>query len=161
LKNKIPLVVGLTCVILIVGLFAADTYIVKVKATALRSSPKFYAPTVVALNAGDGLEKVGGTGDWIQVKTASGAVGWIHMSALEPKKFNLLATNKGLKTQATANEVALASKGFNKQVEDNYKSRNKSLSFVWVDKMLLIAIPPGQEEAFLKDGKLADFGGGK
>jgi len=27
--------------------------------------------------------------------------------------------------------------------------------------MLLIKVTPGQEEAFLKDGKLADFGGGK
>jgi uncharacterized protein YgiM (DUF1202 family) len=155
------LIVGLACLALIVGLAAAETFIVKVKSTNLHKSPKFYAASVTALSAGDRLEKVSGQGDWVQVRTASGAVGWIHSSALAPRKFSLGATNTGLKTQATADEVALASKGFNKQVEDSYRARNKNISFVWVDKMLLISVTPGQEETFLKDGKLADFGGGK
>lgn len=161
LKNKILLIIGLTCLVLIVGLLAAETFIVKVKSTALHSSPKFYAGSVTALNAGDRLEKVSSQGDWVQVRTASGTVGWIHASALEARKFNLGATGTGLRTQATADEVALASKGFNKQVEDTYRTRNKNISFIWVDRMLLLNISPGQEEAFLKDGKLADFGGGK
>jgi len=161
LKNKTPLIIGLACLALIVGLVAAETFVVKVKSTTLHKSPKFYAASVTALSAGDRLEKVSSQDDWVQVRTASGAVGWIHNSALEPRKFSLGSTNKGLKTQATADEVALASKGFNKQIEDSYRARNKKISFVWVDKMLLINVTPGQEEMFLKDGKLADFGGGK
>lgn len=159
--KKAPLFVGLACLIVLAALYAADTYIVKVKTTTLRSEPKFYASTVLPLKAGDGLEKVAAQGDWIQVKTASGTIGWIHTSALEPKKFNLLASNKGMKTGATADEVALASKGFNKQVEDSYRSRNKSLNFALVDRMVQIAIPSAAETAFLKDGKLGDFRGGK
>jgi SH3-like domain-containing protein len=161
LKLKTLILIILACLAVVAALLAADTYIVKVRTTSLRNSPKFYASAVTALKAGDGVEKVAAEGDWIQVKTAEGTVGWIHISALKPKKFNLLAMNQGLKTQATADEVALASKGFNKQVEDSYRARNKSLSFVWVDKMLAIVVPPGQETAFLKEGQLADYRGAK
>ncbi len=159
--KKSPLIIAVTCLVVVAVLFAAETFVIKVKSTSLRSSPKFYASPVVALKAGDGVEKVGGTGDWIQVKTAAGATGWIHMSALQPKKFNLLALAGGPSAQASANEVALASKGFNKQVEDSYRAKNKNVSFVWVDKMLKISIPAGQEDAFFKDGKLGDYRGGK
>ena len=161
MRKKTPIVILLTCLIVTAILWAADTYIVKVKTSSLRSSPKFYASTVLAIKAGDRLEKVASEGDWIQVKNAAGATGWVHKSALEPKKFNLLAAPKGLQSQATADEVALASKGFNKQVEDSYRSKNKGISFVWVDKMLLIKIPLNQAVAFLKEGKLGDFGGAK
>ncbi|MCJ7612455.1 MAG: SH3 domain-containing protein [Candidatus Aminicenantes bacterium] len=161
MKKKTPLVIVLACLIAVAALLAAETFIVKVRTTSLRSSPKFYASTVTGIKAGDRLEQVAIQDDWIQVKTASGATGWIHKSALEPKQFNLLASNKNLKTQATADEVALASKGFNKQVEDSYRAKNKNISFVWVDKMLLIKIPLNQEINFLKDGRLADFGSGK
>jgi SH3-like domain-containing protein len=159
--KKTPLLAVVASLVVVATVLAAETFIVKVKATSLRSSPKFYASAVVALKAGDGVEKVGGTGDWIQVKTASGATGWIHISALQPKKFNLSALTGGVQTQASANEVALASKGFNKQVEDSYRAKHKSVSFVWVDKMLKIAVPAGQEDSFLKDGRLGDYRGGK
>ena len=159
--KKTAILIVLACLIVFAVAWAAETYIVKVKTSALRSSPKFYASTVTAIKAGDKLEQVAIQGDWIQVKTAAGATGWIHKSALEPKQFNLLASNKNLKTQATADEVALASKGFNKQIEDSYRAKNKSISFVWVDKMLLIKIPLNQSIGFLKDGKLAEFGGVK
>lgn len=156
-----PLIIGLSCLIFMAVLFAAETFVVKVRSTSLRSSPKFYASSVLALKAGDGVEKVSAQGDWLQVRTASGTVGWIHSSALQPKKFSLSAMTQGLQTKASADEVALASKGFNKQVEDSYRAKNKNLSFEWVDKMLKIVISLGQENDFLKDGKLGDFRGGK
>lgn len=161
MKKRSPIFIAIACLALAAALLAAETFIVKVKTSSLRSSPKFYASTVLAIKAGDKLEKVASQGDWIQVKNAAGATGWIHKSALEPKKFNLLASSTGVKSQATADEVALASKGFNKQIEDSYRAKNKGISFVWVDKMLLIKIPLNQELTFLKDGKLGDFGGAK
>lgn len=159
--KKTPLIIGLVGLILAVALFAAETFVVKVRSTSLRSSPKFYATSVLALKAGDGVEKVSAQGDWLQVRTASGTTGWIHSSALQPKKFNLTALTQGLQTKATADEVALASKGFNKQVEDSYRAKNKNISFEWVDKMLKIVIPANQENDFLKDGMLGDYRGGK
>ena len=37
---------------------AADVFVVKIQATQLRKNPQFFAPAVVALKAGDKLEKV-------------------------------------------------------------------------------------------------------
>jgi uncharacterized protein YgiM (DUF1202 family) len=146
---------------LIVTLLVAETLTVKVQSTSLRSSPKFYASAVQALRAGDKVEKISTQNGWIQVRTAGGAVGWVHSSAVVVPKFDLMATNQGLKTQASADQIALAGKGFNKQVEENYRAKHGGLSFVWVDKMLQIKISAAKVEEFLKAGGLAGLGGGR
>jgi len=162
-KRPIPsflFFIGLAAVC--VCLLLAETLIVKVQSTNLRSGPKFYASVIQALKAGDKLEKLSAQPDgWLQVRTAGGAVGWIHTSAVQVQKFDLLAMDKGLKTQATASEVALAGKGFNKQVEESYRAKHAGVSFVWVDKMLLIKIPAAQVEEFIKKGKLGEWRGAK
>lgn len=145
----------------LVVLLFADTLIVKIQSTHVRKEPKFYAASLAALRAGDNVEKISAQDGWLQVKTAGGVVGWVHASALEPKKFSLLAMDKSLKTQASASEVALAGKGFNKQVEESYRTKHSDVSFVWVDKMLQVKIPPSQVEEFLKKGKLGEFRGGQ
>jgi uncharacterized protein YgiM (DUF1202 family) len=160
-KRPIPLILIGALFVLIVTLLVAETLTVKVQSTGLRSSPKFYAPTVQSLHAGDKLEKISTQDGWIQVKTSGGAVGWVHSSAVAVPKFNLMASDQGLKTQASADEIALAGKGFNKQVEENYRAKHGELSFVWVDKMLQIKIPASKVEEFLKAGRLAGLGGGR
>jgi hypothetical protein len=158
-KLKLPLVLGMILAVSVV--FGAETFMVKVRSTALRSGPQFFASTVTALKAGDGLLLVSRQADWIQVKTATGLTGWIHQSAVEPKKIDILAWGKGTKTQASASEVAMAAKGFNKQVEDSYRAKNKNISFVWVDKMALITVTRAELKAFLQQGKLGAAGGSK
>jgi hypothetical protein len=158
-KLKLPLILGMILMVSVV--FGAETFMVKVRSTALRSGPQFFASTVIALKAGDGLLLVSRQADWIQVKTSAGQTGWIHQSAVDPKKIDILAWGKGTKTQASANEVAMAAKGFNKQVEDSYKAKNKNISFVWVDKMALIAVTRADLQAFLQQGKLGASGGSK
>ena len=145
----------------IVVLLVAETLTIKVQTTSLRGTPKFYAPALQALRAGDKLEKIAAQGGWFQVRTSNGVVGWVHSSAVEVPKFDLMASNKALKTQATASEVALAGKGFNKQVEENYRAKHKDLSFTWVDRMLQIKIAAAKVEEFMKKGKLGEFGGGQ
>ncbi len=154
---KLPLILGIILAVSVA--FGADTFVVKVRSTALRSGPQFFASTVVTLKAGDGLVQVSRQNDWIQVKNAAGQTGWIHQSAVETKKIDILAWGKGTKTQATASEVAMAAKGFNKQIEDSYKAKNKNISFVWVDKMALITVSKADLQVFLKQGKLVAGGG--
>ena len=137
-------------------LAAADTLVVKIQTTQLRNAPQFFAPVVATLKAGDKLDKLGAQGAWFQVKTAAGATGWVHSSAVEVPKFTLLAMSGGTKTQATAKEAALAGKGFSKEIEDNYRGKNPSLSFAWVDRMLALKTAPAQVEDFLKKGKLGE-----
>ena len=51
-------------------------------------------------------------------------------------------------------EVALAGKGFSKEVEAEYKKQNAKLDYVWVDRMLLFKIPEAQLVEFLQQGGL-------
>ena len=159
MKKPIPLIVTGIFLILILTLLAAETLIVKVQSTSLRSSPKFYASSIQALQAGDKLEKISDQAGWIRVKTAGGTVGWVHSSAVLVPKFDLMASKQGLQTQASSGEIALAGKGFNKQVEESYRAKNKGLSFAWVDKMLQVKISAAKVEAFLKQGRLGEYGG--
>jgi hypothetical protein len=161
---KIPKRTLVLCIGFLIGLLAmaADTVVVvKIQTTAIRQNPQFFAPAVAALKAGDKLTKVGESNGWIQVKTQSGLVGWIHSSAVEVPKLNLLASNDPMKTQAKASEVALAGKGFNKQVEDSYRAKHAELNFALVDRMLQVKIALNLIEAFLRQGRLGDFGGGR
>ena len=144
-------------IFILAAVLFAKTFIVKIRTTNLRETPKFYAQTVAVLKTGETVEQVGSQNGWIQVRTSKGLVGWIHLSSVAEKKFSLSAIDQPLKTEATAGEVALAAKGFNKQVEEKYKATHPGVSFVWVDKMLKIKIPSAQMEDFLKRGRLGEF----
>ena len=161
MKKPRSLVILLTVLLVALAIAAADIVVVKIQATQLRKNPQFFAPAVAALKAGDKLEKVSEASGWIQAKTASGLVGWVHSSAVGTSKFALTAANKDMKTQATASEVALAAKGFNKQVEDSYRAKHAEANFAAVDAMLLIKVSLAQIEDFLKKGLLGDFRGVK
>jgi len=161
MKKPRTFVVLLAALIVGLAIAAADVFVVKIQATQLRKNPQFFAPTVAALKAGDKLEKVSEANGWIQVKTSAGLVGWVHSSAIETPKFALTAANKDMKTQATASEVALAAKGFNKQVEDSYRAKHAEANFAAVDALLLIKVSLAQIEDFLKKGLLGDFRGVK
>ncbi len=162
MKKPVPSTVALSLFIFFVSLLVAETLIIKVQTTNLRKNPKFYAPVVQALKAGEKIEKISSQPDgWIQVKTSGGTVGWIHSSAVAVQKFDLLAMDKSMKTQASASEVALAGKGFNKQVEESYRAKHADVSFAWVDRMLQIKIPASRVEEFLRNGKLGEWGGGR
>ena len=146
--------------IVCVTLLIAENLFVKVQSARLRKEPKFYAATIVFLKAGESVTKISSQTGWYFVKTTGGIKGWLHSSAVQSKKVDLVTMDKSLKAKASADEVALASKGFNEQVEKEYKERNKDISFAWVDRMLTIKVSPEQLMRFLKEGKLAEFGGG-
>lgn len=144
-----------------VALLLAETLIVKVKTTYVRKEPKFYSPPVATLSAGESVTQISSQAGWFKVRTSKGVEGWIHSQAVQAGKFTVAAMDKSLKTRATADEVALAGKGFNKQVEDEYKSRNRGMSFGEVDRMLRIKVTSDELRRFLMDGKLAEFGGAR
>jgi len=147
--------------IVFVAVLLAETLIVKVQTTYVRKEPKFYSPPVATLSAGESVTQISSQAGWFKVRTSKGVEGWIHSQAVASGKFAVAAMDKSMKTSATADEVALAGKGFNRQVEDEYKSRNKGISFVEVDRMLKIMVTPDELRRFLMDGKLAEFGGAR
>jgi uncharacterized protein YgiM (DUF1202 family) len=147
--------------IVCVAVLLAETLIVKVQTTYVRKEPKFYSSPVATLKAGESVTQVSSQAGWFKVKTSTGVEGWIHSNSVQGGKLTVAAMDKSLKTSATADEVALAGKGFNKQVEEEYKSRHKGMSFGEVDRMLRIKVTPDELRRFLMDGKLAEFGGAR
>lgn len=145
--------------IILATVLVAETLMIKVQSTYLRKEPKFYASTIAVLKAGEVVEKISTANGWYQVRTAQGTVGWLHSSAVQTGSFNLAATDKTLTTKATADEIALAGKGFNKQVEESYKAKNSEANFAAVDRMLKIKVSRDQLLKFLKEGMLSIYGG--
>jgi uncharacterized protein YgiM (DUF1202 family) len=137
----------------------AETLVVKVKKTNLRMEPVFYAGTVTVLSNGAQVEKLDAKQGWYRIRTRDGQEGWLHSSAVRVKKFSLLETDRPVKSEASADEVALAGKGFNQQVEEKYQTDNPEVSFAGVDNMLTLKVTPEQLKDFLEKGKLGQFGG--
>lgn len=142
-----------------VAVLLAETLVVKVRTTNMKKEPVFYAPTVAVLQAGAQVEKLGEQQGWYQVRTPKGLTGWLHSSAVQAKKMSLLPTQA--RAGATASEVSLAGKGFNKQVEGKHKAGNPSLNYAAVDQMLKLEVTPAQLKAFLQKGRLGEFGGAR
>jgi hypothetical protein len=157
--NKRFLPAVLLVVLIAAGMIAAETLTVTVKTTKLRKSPKFYGSAVTTLNYGDSIQKLDQQGDWIKGMTTAGLQGWVHGSAVKEPSFSLTARRtQGAGT--TADEVALAGKGFNEQVEKEYQ-KTANLDYTWVDRMGRISVSDEEMERFFKEGKLGEYGGGR
>lgn len=140
------------------GAAFSATMSVQVKSAEIRSMPSFLGKIVGTANYTDPVTVVSSKGDWMQV-TAGPVNGWVHSSALTKKKLKLEAGTGDANVAATGGELALAGKGFNKQVENQFRQKNPNLSFEWVDRMERMRVSPGEIDKFLKDGQLAAQGG--
>ena len=108
---------------------------VQVKQAAIRATPSYLAPIVAPLNYGDRLTVYEKKGDWCRVgRTDQPASGWIHASALSRQRIALKAGDD-TRTAASSEEVALAGKGFNSDVESAFKANHADIDFRPIDRM--------------------------
>jgi hypothetical protein len=108
---------------------------------------------------GERVETVQKQGDWIDVKSSKNLRGWIHQSALTSKQVVLSAGGQA-KSAANDKEVALAGKGFNADVEAQYRKNNGRIDFASVDRMETVRISGDQMISFLDEGKVRPSEGG-
>jgi hypothetical protein len=133
---------------------------VQVKKSEVRAKPSFLGTIVARVSYGDRVELLVEQGAWLKVGLPGRKTeGWMHASALTRKKIELQAGGQAVGQTASSDEVALAGKGFNQQVEDTFKAQNPKLDFAWVDKMEKIVVSQSEMEAFLRDGKVTPEGG--
>lgn len=138
---------------------SAATMSVQVKDAPVRAAPSFVGQVVGTLAYGDQVEIQQTQGAWSKVAGA-GVTGWIHTSALSSKKIVLAAGQTQAKVAASGDELALAGKGFNSDVEAQFKAGHKDIDFTWINRMEKIRIPAAEMQAFLKDGDVTPREGG-
>jgi uncharacterized protein YgiM (DUF1202 family) len=134
---------------------------VQIKNGQLRATPSFLGQLVAPVNYGDRLQVLEVQGDWSKVTAPDGKSGWIHTSALTTKKVVLKAGSDTVQSGASGDELALAGKGFNSDVEANFKAKNRNIDFTWVDKMEKIKVAPQAMQKFLTEGGIQPVEGGK
>jgi len=124
-----------------------QTRYVAVQSISLKSSTGFFASNLGTLKFGDTVTLVKDDGKWSQVRSGS-VTGWTASSNLSARK--LVQSNA---SSVTANEVALAGKGFSPSTEVEYKKTG--LDYTLVDNMEKIAVPLNDLSKFIDDGRLA------
>lgn len=138
---------------------AAETVTVIVRKTSIRRDRQFYAPTVAEAGLGDSFSVLAREKGWVRVGTGAGE-GWLHESAVTAKK--VVASTQGpAGGTVDAEDVALAGKGFNPQVESEYRRKNPQANFAAVDRMEKLGASDQAVAAFLSEGNLRPRGTGK
>lgn len=132
---------------------------VQVREAPVRAAPSFVSPVTATLAYADRVEVLETRGAWSKIARGAGS-GWVHASALSAKRVVLAAGREQARAAASDDELALAGKGFNADVEAAFKARNKTVEFAWIDRMEAMRVAPSALQAFLKAGALAPREGG-
>ncbi|MEE9549916.1 MAG: hypothetical protein V3W08_05905 [Candidatus Binatia bacterium] len=150
-----PIITGLVILLSLgsVNVALAKKITVRVKEAKICKEKVYRLPFVATVKRGDLLEEISMEEDWYKVKTAADKVGWIKASSVLPSKVELTTEETGLEQVAEA-EVTLAGKGFNEQVEREYREENPDLDFDIVDQIEKIGIDERDLEKFILEGKL-------
>ncbi len=137
------------------ALSAGDEATVKVMRQYVFPSPAFYAQPIAELELGQVLTVLEVGNQWFRVSVSSSLSGWVHATALTSASAGSGSVQSG-SGSVTQDEVTLAGRGFNSDVEAQYESDNPSLEFDAVDRIEAFEITEAFMNAFLADGGLVD-----
>ena len=115
----------------------------------LKSSSGVFASSRGSLEMGAQVTVLKVSGNWAEVRSAanSSLSGWTAVSNLSARR--IVASGTG----ASASEIALAGKGFNREVEDMYKTQG-NLNYADVDRTEAITVSQDVLFKFVTDGRL-------
>jgi len=138
---------------LAVSAAAADsgTMSIQVKQGAVRETPSFTGRVVGTLAYGDQVQALEKKPGWVRISAGSTA-GWVSESALSKKRIVLTAGTETAHTGASSEELALAGKGFNSDVEAEFKSKTGNVDFAAVDRMEKRVVSQPEKTRFLREG---------
>jgi uncharacterized protein YgiM (DUF1202 family) len=150
------LIIALCLGLLVCGLAVAQvakngTLYAAAKTVTLKSSTGFFAGTRGILKYGERVTVLQVNGKWVEVRSASNTTlsGWTASA-----NFSVKQVVAGSSSSATAQEVALAGKGFNQEVENAYKTKG-NLNYADVDKTEAVTVSEADLKKFLEEGRLA------
>lgn len=128
---------------------------VQVQTGQLRSSPSFLAGIDGEVAYARQVQVLEERAGWMRVSVPGTALsGWMHGSALSRKRIVIQAGAEDVERAATTGEIALAGKGFNEQVEQEFRSRNPELDFRKIDQMQASRPSMARIQQFAREGRL-------
>lgn len=160
MKQSIVMLAAWTAVFTAVASPPPRAMSVQVRSGQVRATASFLGRVVASLPYGTQVELVQPSKPWMQVRTADGASGWMHESALTAERLQLKAGAGDAQAGTSANEISLAAKGFTQQIEKEYRAQNPTLDFAWVDRMEAFRVSAAEAEAFLAAGRVGRTEGG-
>lgn len=85
----------------------------------------------------------------------------MHTSLLTARTTALAAGKGNVDSVASSEDLTLAGKGFNAQVEAAYRQSNRALDYATIDRMERLTVSQPQMSRFLADGGVLPEGGGQ
>jgi len=135
------------------GAALATSMSVQVRNGKVRATPSQLGRVVATVEYGAVVQAETPKRGWYPVTTAEGKKGWLHESALSKKPIAMRAGTSDAATGVSSDEVALAGKGFNEQVETKLKA-DGTLDYAWVDRMMAFEVDADQIKTFRAQGNL-------
>jgi len=153
-RNRMRLMLALLPLLLCAAV-TASVMSVQVREGVVREKPSFLGKVVRNMNYGDRVAVVHAEGEWrlVAAEGASETEGWMHISALSPRKIVLHPTDTDARTAAESDELALAGKGFNSQVEKEY-ARRAHMDYAMVDALEQRVVTQDDMLVFVREGNL-------
>ena len=135
---------------------------VQVKQGTVRSAPSFLGRIIASLNYGDQVVVKAEKDSWSKIDVPGiSTEAWMHSSALSTKKIVLKPGASDVEQAASSDELTLAGRGFNQEVEKEFKSQNPRMDFTWIDRMERMVVSQKEIQTFVKNGYLYPEGGSK
>lgn len=138
---------------------AGTTLFIGVKNGPLRATPTPFGKILATPRYGEKVERLADEGAWLRVRYGQ-TEGWVHNSTVSTRVATLGAGQGDVASGASSEELALAGKGFNAQVEAEYRQKNRALDFATIDRMEKLVVAQSRMSRFLADGKVVPEGGG-
>lgn len=126
---------------------------VQVRNAKVRATPSQLGAVVGTVDYGATVQAGTLQKGWYPVTTPDGKTGWLHESALSRKPIAMRAGTTDAATGVSSDEVALAGKGFNEQVEKKLRTEGR-LDYAWVDRMAAFTVSADQIVQFRAQGHL-------
>jgi hypothetical protein len=131
--------------------------------TRLLTRPAAFSKAVKILKKGTAVMAETPKNGYVKVSIDDDVSGYLSVRSLQTSKPKLTANAKA-SGDASAEEVAAATKGFNKQIEANLRSQgDNEKNYAKLDKLVersTVADPEGGLEGFREQGKLGEFKAG-
>lgn len=149
--------------LLLTSISLAETLYVTAKSAKIRAGITSLDDVKDTVHYGDSVESLRAENEWIEVKTKSGAQGWLHtskVSATPPEGAGSWLPPIPTKTPSGSSKpvVTAGARGLDKAAE-GYAERNgiSPQSRKAVDNMTAHEMTDEQVENFLKEGGLGDY----